>query len=163
MTTPLTEVTELRTGRRPQNAILCRGIARPDLFYVNHTDHHYSIPEHVPVFTTEAAMKAFMGPSAGSKRGRDDGDANLIPVVAHMEVDSSNDIDTLTGGKFIFVGISYGEASKARPTVMLLRPYHRRAVTHSVSGFNRDWRADADDPKPGRCQPTYCWNQNVVG
>ena len=26
-------VTELRTGRRPQNAILCRGIARPDLFY----------------------------------------------------------------------------------------------------------------------------------
>ena len=109
-------------------------------------------------------MKAFMGPSAGSKRGRDDGDANLIPVVAHMGVNTGDEIaDPESGGKFIFVGISYGEASKARPTVGLLRPYHRRAATHTASGFNRDWRADADDPKPGRYQPTYCWNQNVVG
>jgi len=159
-----TKVTELRTGRRPQNAILCRGIARPDLFYTNPTEHHYSIPEHVPVFTTRKAMENFMGPTAGSKRGRDDGDANLIPVVAHMGVKAGDNIDKPDEAKdeFIFVGISYGEASKARPTVRLLRPHHRRAATHTASGFNRDWRADASGPKPTRRQATCGWKASVV-
>lgn len=164
MAATLTTVTELRTGRRPQNAILCRGIARPDLFYTGVSDHHYSIPEHVPVFTTRKAMEAFMGPAAGSKRGRDDGDANLIPVVAHMGVDAGKDITKpdYANDEFIFVGISYGEASKARPTVRLLRPHHRRAATHTPSGFNRNWRADASGPKPGRYQPTCGWKASMV-
>ena len=116
--------TELRTGRRPQNAILCRGVVRPDLFHDKPTDKMYKIPEHVPVFTTKDAMEKFMNPGSGSKRSRDDGDANLIPVIAHMEMDTgTGDIKRPKGDaqeKFIFVGISYGEASMARPSVRIL-------------------------------------------
>lgn len=129
----VTAVPELSTGRRPQNAVLCRGVARPDLIFVDDpaaagdVEKGYNIPEHVPVFTTEAAMEAFMSPVAGAKRSRDDGDANLIPVIAHMGVDGGNDIDDTKfkkkggagGEKLIFVGISYGEASRSRPTVSI--------------------------------------------
>lgn len=119
--------TELRTGRRPQNAILCRGVVRPDLFYGKPTEVMYKIPEHVPVFTTAYAMEKFMNPGSGSKRSRDDGDANLIPVIAHLDSEDNGDIkeptEGVTGGtaqKLIFVGISYGEASMARPSVRIL-------------------------------------------
>lgn len=118
-------IVELCSGRRPQNAVLCRGIARPDLFYDDLTtigDKAWSIPEHVPVFTTEFAMKEFMEPGSGSKRSRDDADANLIPIIAHM---GAKGAITRPGrgvgeaGKLIFVGISYGEASRSRPTVSI--------------------------------------------
>jgi len=115
-------VSELCSGRRPQNAVLCRGIARPDLVMKGATmePRYYSIPEHVPVFTTEEAMKEFMEPGSGSKRSRDDADANLIPIIAHMGVAGGIDIDvTKFSGKLIFVGISYGEASESRPTVSI--------------------------------------------
>ena len=116
-------IVELCSGRRPQNAVLCRGIARPDLVMKKDTPmepRYYSIPEHVPVFTTEEAMTAFMNPGAGSKRSRDDADANLIPIIAHMGVKGGDDVDvTKFSGKLIFVGISYGEASETRPTVSI--------------------------------------------
>jgi hypothetical protein len=115
-------IVELCSGRRPQNAVLCRGIARPDLVMKGATmePRYYSIPEHVPVFTTAAAMTEFMNPGAGSKRSRDDADANLIPIIAHMGVDKGGNIDKdKFTGPLIFVGISYGEASETRPTVSI--------------------------------------------
>jgi len=147
-----TVVPELSTGRRPQNAILCRGVARPDLIYNANDlekmgDRAWSIPEHVPVFTTESAMKAFMDPPAGSKRGRDDGDANLIPVVAHMGVDGGAEIAE-PDGKFIFVGISYGEASRARPTVRLSRKLPIVRMLTLPPGLDCNGRPHANGSKP---------------
>lgn len=145
-----TIATELRTGRRPQNAILCRGVARPDLILKKGAtidDRMYSIPEHVPVFTTAEAMTEFMNPGSGSKRSRDDGDANLIPVIAHMGVKGGVDIEvTNFSGTLIFVGISYGEASRSRPSV---RPFPGGSdgitIADPSPGVNCDGRLDAND------------------
>ena len=132
-----TIVSELCSGRRPQNAVLCRAIASPGLFYTDTAlkvigDKAWSIPEHVPVFTTAAAMTRFMDPGSGSKRSRDDADANLIPVIAHLphKDDASGQFAIIDSGKImksdgtegetlIFVGVSYGEASRSRPTVSI--------------------------------------------
>lgn len=157
-----TIVPELCSGRRPQNVVLCRGIARPDLFYKESDlttigDKAWSIPEHVPVFTTEAAMTRFMDPGSGSKRSRDDADANLIPIIAHLpHTDSADEpkfaiIDKAkimqgngTGGeKLIFVGVSYGEASRSRPTVSIamggLMPMVQSPATNLAAGKPAWW------------------------
>ena len=154
MATPIKDVPELSTGRRPQNAILCRGVARPDLIFNDMSgmdDRAWSIPEHVPVFTTEAAMAAFMDPPAGSKRGRDDGDANLIPVVAHVGVDGGQTIQKTNfngGDELIFVGISYGEASRTRPTVRLMRKLPIVRMLTLPPGLDCNGRPHANGPEP---------------
>ena len=157
-----TIVSELCSGRRPQNVVLCRGIARPDLFYAENEltkigDKAWSIPEHVPVFTTEAAMKRFMDPGSGSKRSRDDADANLIPIIAHLPhtndgadptiaiIDEGQIMksDGTAGEKLIFVGVSYGEASRSRPTVSIamggLMPMVQSPATNLKAGKPAWW------------------------
>ena len=157
-----TIVSELCSGRRPQNAVLCRAIARPDLFYAEGDltkigDKAWSIPEHVPVFTTAAAMTRFMDPGSGSKRSRDDADANLIPIIAHLPhkddgtpkiaiIDSGKIMKsdgTTAGEKLIFVGVSYGEASRSRPTVSIamggLMPMVQSPATNLEAGKPAWW------------------------
>ena len=158
-----TIVPELCSGRRPQNVVLCRGMARPDLFYAENEltkigDKAWSIPEHVPVFTTEAAMKRFMDPGSGSKRSRDDADANLIPIIAHLPhtndpadakiaiIDEGQIMEedgTTAGEKLIFVGVSYGEASRSRPTVSIamggLMPMVQSPATNLAAGKPAWW------------------------
>ncbi len=166
-----TTIVELCSGRRPQNAVLCRGMARPDLVMKKDTPmepRYYSIPEHVPVFTTEKAMADFMNPGAGSKRSRDDADANLIPIIAHMGVDGGSDIDVSNfSGPLIFVGISYGEASETRPTVSIamggLMPMVQSPATNLEAGKPAWWDKKAYAYGRGKTPISIAVLTNAVG
>lgn len=146
-------------GHTGSGLILRRATVMPDIVYGKTDAHMYMIPENVPVFTTVDAIKEANksgATNAFGKRSRVPGteEGDVLPIVAHIDLDNNDDATTATrtsnSKKLIFVGISYGSASKTSPHVTIAQggkisiPYKkvdtpRGAVTNHISIVNPAW------------------------
>lgn len=148
-------------GHTGSGLILRRATVMPDIVYSGAaaiTDAMYMIPENVPVFTTEQAIRDANksgATNAFGKRSRVPGteEGDVLPIVAHIDYTVPNPttavpVPTTTNReKLIFVGISYGSASKSSPHVTIAQggkisiPYKKvdDAAADSISIVNPAW------------------------
>jgi hypothetical protein len=120
-----TVVPVLSSGVAPQNAVISRALISPELVlgdgsYDN--DNHFNCPPGVPLFTTKEGLNSMQRPS---RSGRDTGRDFIIPVIFNVP-SGRNDL--------IFVGVSYGAATRKQPIVSMATaglvsiPYHPSGV-----------------------------------
>lgn len=105
-----TVVPVLSSGVAPQHAVISRALISPELVlgdgpYDN--DNYFNCPPGVPLFTTEAGLRSMQNPA---RKGRDTGRDFIIPVIFNVP-DARDD--------FIFVGVSYGAATRKQPIVSM--------------------------------------------
>ena len=105
-----TVVPVLSSGVAPQHAVISRALISPELVlgggpYDN--DNDFNCPPGVPLFTTEVGLGSMQKPA---RKGRDTGRDFIIPVIFNVPPGRED---------FIFVGVSYGAATRKQPIVSM--------------------------------------------
>ena len=101
----------LSSGLAPQQVVISRALIDPEAvlgFGQYDNDNHFNCPPGVPLFTSSEGIKS-MKNSAG--RGRVTGREYVMPVIFNVQLPAGGNYD------LIFVGVSYGAATRKQPIV----------------------------------------------
>lgn len=133
----------LSSGVAPQHAIISRAVIDPVRVLgagADTSDASVNCPPGVPLFTTNRGIDT-IGPT--TSRGRVTGNEDAIPVIFNLPVAyEANGISK----SFIFVGISYGPASRKQPIVAVATggligiPHENTANFRALIGHATKWK-----------------------
>jgi hypothetical protein len=137
----------LSSGLAPQQVVISRAVIDPKAVlkggpYDN--DNHFNCPPGVPLFTSEYGIES-MKKSAG--RGRVTGREYVMPVIFNVELPAGSNDD------LIFVGVSYGAATRKQPIVAvatsgLVSIPHEFGQEKAQTGFNSNMKGWARSTNP---------------
>jgi hypothetical protein len=137
----------LSSGLAPQQVVISRAVIDPKAVlnggpYDN--DNHFNCPPGVPLFTSEGGIES-MKKSAG--RGRVTGREYVMPVIFNVELPAGINDD------LIFVGVSYGAATRKQPIVAvatsgLVSIAHEFDSETAQTGFNSNMKGWARSTNP---------------